>query len=41
MTEENIEGFIAVIETKNSWGKNEIIEVFRRWVITTLISEMK
>lgn len=39
MTKTDINAFIKALESKNSWGKNEVIDLFREWVIDVLLRE--
>lgn len=39
MNKAAIDAFISELEKKNSWGKNEVIDLFREWVIMTLLGE--
>lgn len=40
MTKANIDKFISELEKKNSWGKNEVIDLFKEWVIVTLLEQL-
>ena len=33
MTKSDIDRFIQALEQKNSWGKNEVIDLFKEWLI--------
>ena len=38
MTKAQIDTFIMELEKKNSWGKNEVVDLFKDWVIITLLN---
>lgn len=39
MNKADIDKFITALEAKNSWGKNEVIDLFKEWVIETLLTD--
>jgi hypothetical protein len=39
LTKEAIDEFVRQLETKNSWGKNEVTNLFKEWVIVMLLGK--
>lgn len=40
MNKPDINAFVAQLEKKNSWGKNEVIDLFKEWAISVLLREL-
>jgi len=40
MTKADIDKFIVQLEQKNSWGKNEVIDMFKNWIIESLLAQL-
>lgn len=39
LTKPDVQKFIVALEAKNSWDKNEVIDLFKEWLIETLMTK--